>query len=295
MLEKPPPTGVVTGPFSPKPVRSTDSISSLGMYSWYFSKASVPAANVSQSIFTPEASRMRTVAPVTSGPMPSPGINVTRCAINSLWLFCAGLRPGRFLLVFFRVDQALQLGMELADVLEVPVDGGKTNIRDLVGLLEPRHDLLAQFGGGALALRRIHHKLLYLVHDLFHGGHRDRPFFTRPQHPGKDFLPLELLPAAVLFHYHVRDFVDALIGGKPFLAFQAFTAAPNRRAFLALARVNYFVILEPAKWAFHGCYRTVRSKFDCTKGGSEIESSGHRDIGSSEKPDVILKPRGNSK
>ena len=33
MLENPPPTGVVTGPFSPHRVRSIDSITSLGMYS----------------------------------------------------------------------------------------------------------------------------------------------------------------------------------------------------------------------------------------------------------------------
>src|SRR5262249_28334374 len=164
----------------------------------------------------------------------------------------AGLHPGRFLLFFFRVDQALQLGMELADVLEVPVDGGKANVSDFVGLLQPPHDLLAEFGGGALALRRIHHELLYLVDDLFHGGHRDRAFFTSPQHAGKHFLPLELLPPAVFFHNHVRDFVDALVGGKTLLAFQAFSAAPDRRAFFALARVNYFVILKPAKWAFHG-------------------------------------------
>ena len=38
MLAKPPPMGVVTGPFRPTRVRSMDSLSSLGMYSWYFFK-----------------------------------------------------------------------------------------------------------------------------------------------------------------------------------------------------------------------------------------------------------------
>jgi len=65
--------GVVTGPFSPTRVRSIDSESSLGMYSWYFSKASAPAAKLSHSNLTPVASSMRTVASMTSGPMPSPG------------------------------------------------------------------------------------------------------------------------------------------------------------------------------------------------------------------------------
>jgi hypothetical protein len=37
MLGKPPPTGVVTGPFNPTRVRSSDSIKSFGMYSPDFS------------------------------------------------------------------------------------------------------------------------------------------------------------------------------------------------------------------------------------------------------------------
>src|SRR6185437_2131376 len=58
---------------------------SLGMYSPYLAKASDPAANFSHSIFTPDASRMRTAAFVISGPIPSPGINVTLYAMNSYW------------------------------------------------------------------------------------------------------------------------------------------------------------------------------------------------------------------
>src|SRR5271167_1540343 len=82
MLGNPPPIGVVTGPLSPTWVRSMDSVSSFGMYSLYFSNASAPAMKVSHSNFTPVASRMRTVAWVTSGPIPSPGIRVILCAMS---------------------------------------------------------------------------------------------------------------------------------------------------------------------------------------------------------------------
>src|SRR5258706_10448058 len=74
--------GVVTGPFNPTRVRSIDSVSSLGMYSLYFSKASAPEAKLSHSNLTPVASRIRTAACVTSGPMPSPGMRVILCAIE---------------------------------------------------------------------------------------------------------------------------------------------------------------------------------------------------------------------
>src|SRR5579864_2249599 len=67
----------------PTRVRSIESLRSFGMYSLYFSKASAPAMNVSHSNLTPVASRMRTVALVTSGPMPSPGMSVMWCVIEN--------------------------------------------------------------------------------------------------------------------------------------------------------------------------------------------------------------------
>src|SRR5271157_1289997 len=95
MLAKPPPIGVVTGPLSPTWVRSRDSVSSFGMYSLYFSNASAPAMKVSHSNFTPVASRMRTVAWVTSGPMPSPGMRVILCVIISIGASCRDVAPQR--------------------------------------------------------------------------------------------------------------------------------------------------------------------------------------------------------
>ena len=81
MLLNPPPMGVVTGPLSATLLRAMESLRSAGMYSPKISKASAPAAKRSHSHLMPVASRMRTTACVTSGPMPSPGMRVT------LWVF----------------------------------------------------------------------------------------------------------------------------------------------------------------------------------------------------------------
>src|SRR5215472_6833992 len=126
MLENPPPIGVVTGPFKPMPVRSIDSVSALGMYSPYLANASEPAANDSHSILTPEASTMRVAARVTSGPIPSPGINVTLCVIT--FLLGAGFSFGRFGLVIFSVEQLLKLGVELAHIFKIAINRGKPDI-----------------------------------------------------------------------------------------------------------------------------------------------------------------------
>src|SRR5881409_4058926 len=78
---KPPPTGVVIGPLSATPVSRIASRTSSGSgLPPYLSITSAPASRTSQSNSTPVASRTRRVASVNSGPVPSPGIRVTRCA-----------------------------------------------------------------------------------------------------------------------------------------------------------------------------------------------------------------------
>src|SRR5207237_1245204 len=78
---KPPPTGVVIGPFSATPVSRIASRTASGSGLPSFSSiTSVPACWRAPSNSTPVASSARRVASVNSGPVPSPGMSVTRCA-----------------------------------------------------------------------------------------------------------------------------------------------------------------------------------------------------------------------
>src|SRR5580765_1220768 len=192
ILEKPPPMGVVTGPFNPIWVRSIDSVSSLGMYSLYFSKASAPAAKLSHSNFTPVASRMRTTACVTSGPMPSPGMRVILCAINahvgtaapavqrSEAPLALSRRLAFWLGRFFCLQQILQLCHEFLHIFEIQIYRSKAHIGNFVIPSQPAHDQLAQFAGLALALGRLDNKSFRLIDDLFKPADRHRPFFAGP-------------------------------------------------------------------------------------------------------------------
>jgi hypothetical protein len=76
-LRNPPPTGVDTGPFKATPFFRMDSSTSSGSGEPDASIATVPACCTSQENGTPVASSTRRVASVSSGPTPSPGINVT--------------------------------------------------------------------------------------------------------------------------------------------------------------------------------------------------------------------------
>ena len=80
-LSNPLPIGVATGPLSATRFRRTESITSSGSEEPPKSWAWPPTTNRSHSMWTPAASMMRSTAAETSGPMPSPGISVTRCVM----------------------------------------------------------------------------------------------------------------------------------------------------------------------------------------------------------------------
>src|ERR1035437_7474486 len=81
MLWWPPAMGVAVGPLRPTRVASSEAKTSSGINWPCSASALMPACTRSHSISTPVASIARTVASATSGPMPSPGIKVTRWII----------------------------------------------------------------------------------------------------------------------------------------------------------------------------------------------------------------------
>src|SRR2546426_6338195 len=93
-LRKPSPTGVVMGPLSATRLRRIDSRTCSGSGVPYWAMTASPASTTSHSRTTPEASSTRRVASASSGPMPSPGISVTRWDIAAILAGRTG-RSGR--------------------------------------------------------------------------------------------------------------------------------------------------------------------------------------------------------
>src|SRR6185437_10121675 len=69
-------------------------------------------------------------------------------------------------------------------------------------------------------------------------------------------LAVKFLPAPVLFHHHVRDLVDALVGGEALFTLQALAAPSDRIGFFALARIHDLVVGVAAKRTFHDGWET---------------------------------------
>ena len=76
-LRKPEPTGVVMGPLMATLVSLTESMTACGSGVPYFSMTSAPASTSIHSICTPVAATATLVAAMISGPIPSPGMQVT--------------------------------------------------------------------------------------------------------------------------------------------------------------------------------------------------------------------------
>ncbi len=83
MLRKPVPTGVVMGALSAHLVRRTLCMTDSGSGVPTRNMTSTPASCSSQLIFTPVASTHSLAAAASSGPVPSPVIRVTSCAMAS--------------------------------------------------------------------------------------------------------------------------------------------------------------------------------------------------------------------
>src|ERR1700674_2397304 len=148
-------------------------------------------------------------------------------------------------------QQVFQFRHEFLDVLEVEIDRCESYIRDFVVAAQAVHDKLADFAGFALALRGFDNKGFGFIDDLLEPADRYRALFAGAHQAVENFLAVKTLAASIFLYDHVRDFVDALVGGEALFALQAFAAAADGIGFLSFARIHDFVIFKPAKGAFH--------------------------------------------
>src|SRR3990172_6059087 len=140
---------------------------------------------------------------------------------------------------------------ELVRVLEVAIDGGESHVGHLVQALELRHHELTDLGGGELLVGAVVETLLQLVHDRLEPGHGNRALLAGFEDPAHQFLAVEPLAPAVLFHHSIVDAIYPFIAREPPPAFQTLAAAPYGLAFLSLSLIDDLVRQMAAKRTFH--------------------------------------------
>src|SRR5205823_9166791 len=107
------------------------------------------------------------------------------------------------------------------------------------------------------ALWRLDHEAFRLVHNLFQLADGYGTLLTGVQQPVQHFLTLKFFAAAVFFHHHVGNFVDALIGSEAFGALQALATPADGIGFLAFARLHHFVVGKSAIRTLHGAWELI--------------------------------------
>ena len=148
-------------------------------------------------------------------------------------------------------EEVFEFFFELADVFEVAVYRCEADVGDGVEAFEVLHNQLADFRGGTFAFRGVHEIGLSGVDNLFQLSRGDGAFFAGAEEAAEDLLAVEAFPAAVFFNDHVRDFVDALVGGAAAIALLALAATANGISFLAFARVDDAILKKSAVGALH--------------------------------------------
>ena len=81
----------------------------------------------------------------------------------------------------------------------------------------------------------IDYERLSFIDDRLHLHGGDIAFLAGLHQAVENFLAVEPFAAAVFLDHHVRDFVDALVGGKALVAALALAPSSNGFSFLAFA------------------------------------------------------------
>src|SRR5262249_13344945 len=90
-----------------------------------------------------------------------------------------------------------------------------------------------------------------LIDNLLQLPRRNRPLLAGVQQSAQHFLPVELLPPAILLHHHVGNLVDSLVRRKPLIAALALAPPANRIGLFALARIDHAILGKPAVRTLH--------------------------------------------
>src|SRR5260370_12254438 len=149
------------------------------------------------------------------------------------------------------LQQIFQLAHEFLHVLEVHIHRCKSHVGDFIQFLQPVHDHFTDFGGSQLAFRGLLHHTFDFVHNRFQLGRGHRTFFASLQKSLQNLLPLEALATPVLLDDHVRNFVDAFVGGETAAAFLALTSAANGVANATFPPIDNHVVNVRAKRTLH--------------------------------------------
>lgn len=140
---------------------------------------------------------------------------------------------------------------ELADVLELTVDGGVANVGDGVDVTQRGHDFVANGRGGDFT-----NVIILQLEDDFLDGfvddiHGNRALLAGFDNTAEKFVSFEILTPSIALDHGERSLFQGLVGGEAVGAFQTFAATTNRAPVFGHPGVDDFVIMAATSNTSH--------------------------------------------
>src|SRR5262245_12353091 len=157
------------------------------------------------------------------------------------------------------LEHGLQFIDEIAHILELAINAGEANVRDLIDIRQPLHDQFTDLGAVDLRFAVGIHLALHLRNDRLNLLVLDRSLPTRLGQSSPNFLAAERLANAILLHdLDVRLF-QPFVAGKSPLAMQTLAPPTNDIAVFAGPAVHDPVLIKMAKGTPHGRVSRARN------------------------------------
>ena len=149
------------------------------------------------------------------------------------------------------LEKVLQFIHKLPDVLELPIDGGKTDIGHTIQLMELLHHLLANLRTLDLPLPFLLEVEFDAIDDLLDKVNADGSLLAGPSETIKDLEAVERLPPSVLLNDQRKIILWPLARSKTLLTTETFPSPADGLLVSAQAGVDHFALGVITERAFH--------------------------------------------
>ena len=141
--------------------------------------------------------------------------------------------PKRLILFDMIAEELGKLTHKGVDILELSVYGCKTNVSNLVDLLELVHNELADFGGADFGLKRVVEGCFNFTYCRFYITHCNGTLFASANHTVYKLGAVKYLAGFILFDYNDWENFESLVGCESLLAGKTLATATDSTALLS--------------------------------------------------------------
>ena len=137
------------------------------------------------------------------------------------------------------------------NILKLAINRGKSDVSDLVDLLQTVHNHFSEFLCGNFLFERVINLFLNILNEYIDFPHRHGAFFTRFDDAVFKFVRVERLSVSVVFNNENGRGFDGFVSREAFPAVDTFSSAADCRSVLCLTGIHDLAVKMPAIHTSH--------------------------------------------